>query len=75
MLLASGNGKTFIKLLTCHYVAKIFGEQVFYDTLYSSLKRDVLEKFRKVVAICFEVIEEAELFQYIDTDSRFVFEE
>ncbi len=46
MQLASGNGKTFINLLICHYVAKILGEKVVYVTLYSSLKRDVVDKKR-----------------------------
>lgn len=62
MQLAFGNGKTFINLLICHYVAKILGEKVVYVTLYSSLKRDVVDKYRKVGATGFEVIEEADLF-------------
>jgi len=33
----------------------------------------MIDKLRRVVAIGFEVIEDAELFHYIDTDTRFVF--
>lgn len=62
-------------MLICYYLTEFKSVNVIYVALDKHLRRAVLDKMSKIKVYNFEVIEDAELWEYIDRKYVFVYDE